>query len=114
MSCNFFLIVQKNTFKKHNFLELGPGNGILLRDLIRSIYQIKKEKINYYFWEKSNFLTESFFEDLKKKAKIVNKLKKFTLEKKPYYFICNEFFDALPINQFEMEKDNIFYEKSDV
>ena len=55
MSCSFFSTVQKNTFKKTNFLELGPGNGVLLRDLIRSIYQIKKEKINYYFWENQIF-----------------------------------------------------------
>ena len=47
--------------------------------------------------------------DLKDKANIT-KLEKFILEKKPYYFICNEFFDALPINQYERKK-NIFYEK---
>ena len=76
----FFSSFQINNFKKINFLELGPGNGFLLRDLIRSIYQIKKEKINYYFWEKSKFLQKSFFDDLKNIAKIF-KLKKFTLKK---------------------------------
>ena len=40
----------------------------------------------------------------------INKLKKFTFKKEPYYFICNEFFDALPINQYEKKKD-ILYEK---
>ena len=40
----FFSMIQKTTFKTSNFLELGPGNGLLLRDLIRSIYQIKKKK----------------------------------------------------------------------
>ncbi len=105
----FFSMIQKTTFKTSNFLELGPGNGLLLRDLIRSIYQIKKEKINYFFWEKSNFLKVDSFKDLREKARIT-KLKKFVLEKKPYYFICNEFFDALPINQYERKK-NIFYEK---
>jgi len=105
----FFSSFQINNFKKINFLELGPGNGFLLRDLIRSIYQIKKEKINYYFWEKSKFLQKSNFVDLKNIAQIF-KLKKFTLKKEPYYFICNEFFDALPINQFTKENDN-YYEK---
>ena len=40
----FFSMIQTNTFKISNFLELGPGNGLLLKDLIRSMYQIKKEK----------------------------------------------------------------------
>ena len=105
----FFSLIQKKTFQTTNFLELGPGNGLLLRDLIRSIYKIKKEKINYFFLEKSNFLKVNSLKDLSDKANIT-KLEKFILEKKPYYFICNEFFDALPINQFERKK-NIFYEK---
>ena len=102
-------MIEKNSFKKSNFLELGPGNGLLLKDLIRSVYQIKKEKINYYFLEKSNLLKKSFLENLKTKAKIIE-LKKFNLEQKPHYFICNEFLDALPVNQFE-KKNNKFYEK---
>ena len=105
----FFSLIQKKTFQTTNFLELGPGNGLLLRDLIRSIYKIKKEKINYFFLEKSNFLKVNSLKDLSDKANIT-KLEKFILEKKPYYFICYEFFDALPINQFERKK-NIFYEK---
>ena len=105
----FFSMIEKNSFKKSNFLELGPGNGLLLKDLIRSVYQIKKEKINYYFLEKSNLLKKSFLENLKTKAKIIE-LKKFNLEQKPHYFICNEFLDALPVNQFE-KKNNKFYEK---
>ena len=40
----FFLMIQTNTFKISNYLELGPGNGFLLKDLIRTVYQIKKEK----------------------------------------------------------------------
>ena len=56
----FFSLIQKKTFQTTNFLELGPGNGLLLRDLIRSIYKIKKEKINYFFLEKSNFFKSKF------------------------------------------------------
>ena len=105
----FFSMIQKNISITKNFFELGPGNGVLLNDFIRSIYKIKKEKINYFFLEKSNFINKNFFKKLKEKAEIV-KLKKLYLEKKPYYFICNEFFDALPINQFEKKK-NAIYEK---
>ena len=47
-------MIQTNTFKISNYLELGPGNGLLLKDLIRTVYQIKKEK-NYYFWENHFF-----------------------------------------------------------
>ena len=67
----FLLIVHKHTFKNYNLLELGPGNGLLLKDIVRSLYQITKEKINYFFLEKSGFLGENHFKNLKKKAKIV-------------------------------------------
>ena len=80
----FLLMIQTNTFKISNYLELGPGNGLLLKDLVRTVYQIKKERLNYYFWEKSFFLKESFFEELKNKANII-KLKKICFRKKPYF-----------------------------
>ena len=57
----FFSSFQINNFKKINFLELGPGNGFLLRDLIRSIYQIKKEKNKLLFFGKNqNFCKKVF------------------------------------------------------
>ena len=51
----FFSLIQKKTFQTTNFLELGPGNGLLLRDLIRSIYKIKKKKLIIFFGKSQIF-----------------------------------------------------------
>ena len=44
---------------------------------------------------------------LQSKAKI-EKLQKLNFKKEPYFFICNEFFDALPVNQFKKHNDNLY------
>ena len=105
ISLFFASILKKNT--KINFCEFGPGNGNLIQDVTRSMHRIKKEKINYFFWEKSNFLNEKNFKNLQSKANI-KKLHKLNFKKEPYFFICNEFFDALPVNQFIKKNDNLF------
>ena len=103
----FFSFILKKIYTKINFCELGPGNGNLIRDITRSIYKIRKKKINYFFWEKSNLLNGKDFKDLQFKANI-KKLQKLNFKKEPYFFICNEFFDALPVNQFKKKNDNIY------
>ncbi len=103
----FFALILKKINTKINFCEFGPGNGNLIKDITRSMYRIKKQKINYFFWEKSNFLNEENFKNLQSKANI-KKLQKLSFKKEPYFFICNEFFDALPINQFLKQNDNLY------
>ena len=108
----FFLLLLKN-FKINSFCELGPGNGTLMKDLILTINKFVKKPISFYLYEKSEFLKTIQLSNLKKLSSKKNKIKflnKLEFNKQPVLFICNEFFDALPINQFE-KVNNIWFEK---
>ena len=95
------------------FLELGPGNGTLMSDIIRTISKLSKKDFFFFLYEKSNFLKEIQLKTLAKynseKTKILS-IQNLRLKKKPYLFFCNEFFDALPLNQIE-KKNNLLFEK---
>ena len=82
-----------------DFCELGPGNGTLTKDLSKNLNTLIKEELNFFLFEKSNILIENFkknINDIK-----ISYLKKLIFPPRPIFFIANEFFDALPINQFE-------------
>ncbi len=106
----FFLLLLKK-FNVNNFCELGPGNGTLMKDLIRTLKKFIDHPVSFNLFEKSVFLRNLQKKNLKEfnfnEIKI-NFLSKLNLKKEPYFFICNEFFDALPINQFEKKKNNWF------
>jgi cyclopropane-fatty-acyl-phospholipid synthase len=95
--------------KKFNIVELGPGNGKLAQNLLKTFkcfpefYAIK----NLYLYEKSNFLIK-----IQKKNLLNNKIKWISNFKKikngPVIFIGNEFFDALPVKQFMRKKLSLF------
>ena len=93
------------------FLELGPGNGTLMSDIVRTISKISKKEFLFYLYEKSNFLKKIQSKTLakynSKKTKIFS-IQNLKLKKKPYLFFCNEFFDALPLNQIEKKNDLLF------
>mgnify|MGYP001198691138 CR=1 FL=1 len=95
----------------NKFLELGPGNGTLMSDVIRTISKLSKKDFLFYLYEKSSFLKKIQLNTLAKyeseKIKILS-IKKLKLEEQPYLFFCNEFFDALPINQIEKKNDFLF------
>ena len=108
----FFLLLLKN-FRIKRFCELGPGNGTLMMDLILTIKKFVNTPLKFYLYEKSKFLRSlqssnlrSFSSD-KIKIEFLNNL---NIKKKPIFFLCNEFFDALPINQFE-KVNNFWFEK---
>ncbi len=103
----FFALISKKINTTINFCEFGPGNGNLIKDITRSMHRIRKQRINYFFWEKSNFLNERNLKNLQSKANI-KKLQKLNFKKEPYFFICNEFFDALPVNQFKKQNNNLY------
>lgn len=113
----FFLLLKDLKIK--NFCELGPGNGTLMKDFICTMQKYLKIKTNFLLYEKSNYLSSIQNKKLEKlNFKFVNikPLKKLNLTKEPHFFICNEFFDALPINQFEKINDKwferrVYYEK---
>ncbi len=102
-----FLLRVSDDFGVNKFLELGPGNGTLMSDIIRTISKISKKKFLFYLYEKSNFLKKIQSRTLAKynsqQTKIFS-IQNFKLKKKPYLFFCNEFFDALTINQIEKKK----------
>ena len=112
--------------KKFNLIELGAGNGEMMKDLVDSFqnFPVFLNSCNFVIHEKSPFLV-----NIQKKKLIgtritwVSKISK--LGNNPSIFIANEFFDSIAIRQFRKkknswfekfvnlkEKDNIFfYEK---
>tara|TARA_B100000029_G_scaffold205554_1_gene203426 strand:+ start:513 stop:1577 length:1065 start_codon:yes stop_codon:yes gene_type:complete len=92
-------------------VELGPGDGSLCKDLLKTAKQFK----NFYNSLEINLLEVS--NKLKKIQKIKINSKKVRWIKKikeinygPIIFLGNEFFDALPIKQIHKRK-KLFFEK---
>ena len=97
--------------KQFNLIELGAGNGEMMRVLVNTFNkfpQFKKScKINIL--EKSELLKKTQKSNIKDtKIKWLNNLNE--LNNFPCIFIANEFFDALPIKQF-LKKEKKWYER---
>ena len=95
----FIASINERVGKIRDFCELGPGNGTLINDLSKNLNKLIKEELNFFLFEKSNSLVKN----IKKNIKNVNIsfLNKLIFPPRPIFFVANEFFDALPINQFE-------------
>ena len=97
--------------KKFNLIELGAGNGEMMKILIESFrkFPIFFKSCNFIIHEKSSNLIK-----IQKKKLInteiewVSKINK--IKKKPSIFIANEFFDAIAIRQF-IKKNNFWFER---
>ncbi len=109
---------QKSNLQKINLVELGPGNGTLINDVLRTIknYKTKDIEINLFFLEissKLKYLQRSKLKhhSLKKKwyKKFLNL--KNNLLNIPTIFLANEFFDCLPINQYKFSKSENEWKK---
>ena len=90
--------------KKYNIIELGAGNGTLLNDFLRATKGVKgfHSSLTIYIVELSERLQKIQLSNLEKyQIKIVH-LKEFSeIKSRDLSFIyANEFFDALPINQY--------------
>ena len=86
--------------------ELGSGKGTLLKDAIRTICKVTNNKIDLdiTILEKSQRLITLQKENLKNKSvRWISDIKGLSLE--PQIIIANEFFDALPINQYVRTKE---------
>ncbi len=90
-------------------VELGPGDGSLCKNLIKTFRQFQ----NFYQSLEINLLEKS--EKLKKiqKIKIKNRKVKWiksinSINCGPIIFLGNEFFDALPVKQFYKNKNKVF------
>ena len=91
--------------------ELGSGRGTLLRDAIRTISMVTKNKVDLdiTILEKSERLIALQKENLKNKnIRWISDIKGLSFE--PQIIIANEFFDALPINQYVRNNEG-WYEK---
>ncbi len=97
--------------KKFNLIELGAGNGEMMKVLIESFknFHSFSNSCNFFIHEKSPTLIKiqkrKLFKTRIKWISKIDRIKKF-----PSIFIANEFFDAIAIKQFRKKK-NIWFEK---
>ena len=97
--------------KQFNLIELGAGNGEMMRVLVNTFNKFPqfKNSCKINILEKSNLLQRIQRTNIKdKKIKWLNNLNE--LNNFPCIFIANEFFDALPIKQF-LKKENKWHER---
>jgi len=97
--------------KKFNLIELGAGNGEMMKVIVNTFNKFPKFKscCNIKILEKSKHLRKVQKKTIKDhKIKWLNSLNE--LNNFPCIFIANEFFDALPVKQFK-KKDNQWYER---
>ena len=97
--------------KKFNLIELGAGNGEMMKIMIESYKKFPSflNGCNIIIHEKSPKLVKVQKNKIQfKKIKWVKNFK--NLNKLPSIFLANEFFDAIPIKQY-MKEGNFWYER---
>jgi len=97
--------------KKIVLVELGPGDGSLCKDLLKTFKQFKNFynslEINLFeISDKLKAIQKSKIKD--KRIKWIKKIEEINYG--PIIFLGNEFFDALPIKQIYKKKE-LFFEK---
>ena len=97
--------------KKFNLIELGGGNGEMMKILIESFqnFPIFLNSCNLIIHEKSPSLIKIQKKKLNK-SKVIWVSKIDIIKSDPCIFIANEFFDAIAIKQFK-KKENQWFEK---
>ena len=97
--------------KKFNLIELGAGNGEMMRVIVESFQNFPNflKSCNLIIHEKSLSLIKTQKKNLyKSKITWIPKINK--INNHPCIFIANEFFDAMPIKQF-VKRKNLWFEK---
>ena len=98
--------------KKFNLIELGAGNGEMIKQIIKTFerFLLFKNCCKINILEKSIYLKK--IQKQKLKNKNIKWLKNLNeISNIPNIFVANEFFDALPIKQF-IKKGNKWYERN--
>jgi len=97
--------------KKFNLIELGAGNGEMMKVLMESFQNFPTflKSCNIIIHEKSPLLTKIQKKKLSN-SKIVWLSDISKIKKNPCIFIANEFFDSIAIKQFKKKK-NLWFEK---
>jgi NADH dehydrogenase [ubiquinone] 1 alpha subcomplex assembly factor 7 len=92
--------------KKFNLLELGAGNGEMMKVITETLKNFPEcfNACNFMIYEKSHFLINQQKKNLVSEKmlwiKDINKINSH-----PTLYLANEFFDAIPIKQFFKKKD---------
>ena len=99
-------IILTNNIIKFNLIELGPGNGTLMTDIMRVIKKVLKDppSIKIHFLENNIHFIKKLseqFSDATFHSDIETIPDEFSI------YIANEFFDALPITQLKKIKDKL-------
>jgi len=103
---NYFL---SRGITKFNLLEIGAGEGIMAKDIIKTLQKFKNIEFKYFILEKSKNLIKLQKRSLKKfNIKWIDNLKDFS--KKNLFILSNELFDAFPVKHFKKVHGN-WYEK---
>jgi NADH dehydrogenase [ubiquinone] 1 alpha subcomplex assembly factor 7 len=92
--------------KKFNLLELGAGNGEMIKVIIDTLSNFPEcfNACNFMIHEKSSFLINQQKTNLKsKKIFWIRDIEKINPD--PTIYLANEFFDAIPIKQFFLKKE---------
>ena len=87
--------------KKFNLIELGAGNGEMMRVITETLKNFPEcyNACNFMIHEKSNFLINKQKKNLNaEKISWIKDIKK--INSYPTLYLANEFFDAIPIKQF--------------
>ena len=92
--------------KKFNLLELGAGNGEMMKVIIETLKNFPDcfNACSFLIHEKSNFLINQQKKNLNFKNVLwIKNIKK--INSYPTLYLANEFFDAIPIKQFFKRKE---------
>ena len=97
--------------KRINLVELGPGDGSMAKILIRTFKRFPEFycSANFFLYEKSDLLIKIQKKKIKLKSNKAFWIKDFKeIKNGPVIFFGNEFFDAIPIKQFLINKGQYF------
>ena len=95
--------------KKLNLIELGAGNGEMMKVIIETLKNFPScfNSSNFMIYEKSEFLKTQQKKILNiKKLRWINNIKK--TNSIPTLYLANEFFDAIPIKQYFKRRNEWF------
>ena len=95
--------------KKLNLIELGAGNGEMMKVIIETLKNFPScfNSSNFMIYEKSEFLKTQQKKILNtKKLNWINNIKK--TDSIPTLYLANEFFDAIPIKQYFKRRNEWF------
>ena len=94
----------KSGRQKINIIELGPGNGLLMQDIVRVAkkFPIFFKKISLWLYDINESLSKIQDKNIEHKFERINSLEK--LPNGINFIIANEFFDAIPIRQYIFDR----------